>query len=132
MGFAEDLSSLLSTQGFTASSIFCGDLPERPHQALCVTPTAGLGSLHAFGSVAGGAPAEQVRCQLRARATDYTTAEMIMNAAHSILDGMRARAMNGRLYQWANAVSSPYYIGTDAEDRPLFACNYELVRSLTT
>jgi hypothetical protein len=132
MGFAEDVSALLSTQGFTAASIFCGDLPERPHQALCVTPTAGLGSLHAFGSLAGAGPAERVRCQLRARATDYQTAETIISSAHSILDGMRARATGGRLYQWARAASTPYYIGTDDEGRPLFACNYELTRSLTT
>lgn len=132
MGFAEDVSALLSTQGFTAATIFCGDLPERPPQALCVTQTAGFGSTHAFGTVAGAGPVEKMRCQLRARATDYSTAETIMNTAHVILDGMRARGINGRLYQWAMGASTPYYIGVDDEQRPLFGCNYEIWRSLTT
>lgn len=132
MGLADDIKGLLSTQGFSAASIFCGDLPERPPRALCVTQTAGFGSEHAFGSVAGAAPLERMRCQLRARATDYATAETVMNGAHALLDGMRTRGMNGRLYQWITAASSPYYLGTDDEGRPVFACNYEVGRSLTT
>lgn len=133
MGLSDDISGLLSTQGFTAATIFSGgDLPERPHRALCIAQTAGLGSEHTFGSLAGAAPHERMRCQLRARATDYTTAETIMHAAHALLDGMRQRGMNGRLYQWITAASTPYYVGTDEEGRPIFACNYEIGRALTT
>jgi hypothetical protein len=55
-----------------------------------------------------------------------------MSAAHSLFDGMRTRGMNGRLYQWITGASTPYYIGVDDESRPLFACNYEVARSLTT
>lgn len=132
MGFADDIADLLSTQGFTSANIYRGDLPERPHSAICVTQTAGQGSDHAFGSVAGAAPVERMRCQLRARATDYTTAETIMSAAHALLDGMRPKGINGRLYQWIEGNSTPYYIGLDEEERPLFGCNYIVHRSLDT
>lgn len=133
MGLTDDISGLLSTQGFTAATIFSGgDLPERPHRALSITQTAGFGSEHTFGSLAGAAPVERMRCQVRARATDYAAAESIMNTAHAILDGMRVRGMNGRLYQWINGASTPYHIGSDDEGRPIFACNYEIGRSLTT
>lgn len=132
MGFADDISGLLSTQGFADASIFCGDLPERPHAVLCITQTAGGGSTHAFGSLAGAAPLERMRCQIRSRAEDYVAAESIINSAHAFLDGMRPRAMNGRLYQWITSASTPYYIGVDEEGRPLFGCNYEAERTRTT
>lgn len=132
MGFAADIRDLLSTGGFADAPVFGGDLPERPHTALCVTQTAGLGSTHAFGGVAGSPTVEHMRFQLRARATDYSTAETVINAAHAIVDGMRTKGMNGRLYQWITGDTTPFYIGLDEEDRPLFGCNYAARRSLDT
>lgn len=132
MGLASDISGLLSTQGFTSASIFIGELPERPATALSILQTAGLGSQHTFGSAAGTGVHEQCRFQLLARSTDYETGESVINTAHLLLDGMRPRGMNGKLYQWITAVSTPYYIGLDDEQRQLFSCNYDVLRSLTT
>lgn len=132
MGLAEDIRGFLSTQGYTAASVFCGDLPERPQKALAVIPTAGLGSMHTFGSVAGAAPLEHLRFQLLARATDYPEAETVAILAHAILDGLRTEGMNGKLYQWISGVSAPTYLGLDDEERALFSCNYDVQRSNTT
>ena len=132
MGFADDIADLLSTQGFADATIFRGDLPERPDLALCVTPTAGFGSVHTFGSTVGLAPEERLRFQVRARALTYAAAESLIDAAHSKLDGLRQKGINGRLYQWITAAATPLYVGQDDEGRPLFACNYLVSRSQDT
>lgn len=133
MGYADDIRDLLST-GLSPleSDIFCGDIPERPAKAVCVAQTAGLGSVHTFGSVAGQAPFEQLRCQIRARAADYLTAEGLINAVHERLDGLRNEGMNGKLYQWIRGTTSPYYIGLDEAGQPLFGCNYDAYMTRNT
>lgn len=132
MGFAADILDLLSTGGFTAASAFGGDLPERPASALCVTQTPRQGSLHAFGTTVGAPALEYLGFQLRARATGYTAAETIMLAAHARLDGLRDKVMGGRLYHYVASSSSPYYLGLDEEQRVIFACNYDVKRSIST
>ena len=132
MGFASDIMDLLSTGGFTAASMFGGDLPERPATALCITQTPRQGSQHTFGSTVGAPPLEYLGFQLRARSTDYAGAETVMTAAHAKLDGLRDRAINGKRYHFIAGSSSPYYLGLDEEKRPIFACNYDVKRSLST
>lgn len=133
MGFADDVRDLLSTgvSPITAE-IFCGDLPERPATALCVATTAGFGSTHTFGSVAGQAPFERLRCQVRARAGNYLAAEALITSVHTRLDGLRNEAMNGKLYQWMVGTTTPYYIGLDEAAQPLFGCNYDAYMTRTT
>jgi len=132
MGFATDIIDLLSTGGFVASPVYGGDLPERPHKAVCITPTAGIGSTHTMGSTVGSPVLDSLRFQLRARALTYAEAETLMDTVHSALNGLRNQAINNKRYQWIDGASSPYYIGTDDEERPLFACNYNVERTNNT
>lgn len=132
MGFAGDIIDLLSTGGFAAATVFGGDLPERPHKAVCVTQTAGPGSTHTMGSTVGSPVLDSLRFQLRARALTYAEAESLMESVHNALNGLRNRAINNKKYQWVNGASSPYYIGTDDEERPIFGCNYNVERSYNT
>ena len=133
MGFADDVRDLLSTGASPVlADIFCGDLPERPAAAVCVAQTAGIGSTHTFGSLAGQAPFERLRCQIRARAADYLSAEALITSVHERLDGLRNEGMNGKLYQWIAGTTSPYYIGLDQAEQPLFGCNYDAYMTRTT
>lgn len=132
MGLTGDLIDLLSTGGFVACPIYGGDLPERPPRAIVVTPTIGLGSTHGMGGVAGSPLLESLRFQVRARAEDYATAESTMDLAHAILNGLRRRAVNGKTYQFAQEAGTPFYVGLDEEERPLFACNYSVLRTRST
>ena len=128
MGFADDIADLLATGGI-ATSIFRGDLPERPNVALCVTQTAAPAGQHTFGSAVGASPLAYRRCQIRCRADGYASADTMMQSVHAALDGLRTRTVNGKTYLWITGDSSPYYIGTDEQERPLFACNYTAARS---
>ena len=130
MGLATDIMDILSTGGVSTPK-FGGDMPERPVIALCVTQTAGLGSTHTMGSLVGAPVLESMQFQVRARAADYASAETIMNNAHSKLDGLRSKVINGQHYQYIASLSTPLYLGTDEEERPLFACNYRAQRTLT-
>lgn len=132
MGLADDIRDLLSTGGMDVTAVFCGDLPERPPACVVIVQTAGPGSTHTFGSAVGVPPLEGLGFQLRARAAGYVAAETAILAAHARLDGLRDKAINGKRYHWVAANSSPYYIGADAEARPIFACNYQVKRSLST
>lgn len=132
MGFAADIMDLLSTGGIAASTMFGGDLPERPVTALCITPTPGLGSQHSMGSTVGAPLLESLRFQVRVRAADYASADALMVSAHGKLDGLRRKSVNGKTYQWITGESSPFYLGLDEEERPLFACNYSASRTLST
>lgn len=128
MGFADDMADLLATGGIT-TSIFRGDLPERPNVAICIAQTAAPAGMHTFGSAVGVPPLEYQRCQIRCRAEGYVAVETIMLAVHSALDGLRTKAVNGKTYHWIAGDSSPYYLGADEQERPEFACNYTAARS---
>jgi hypothetical protein len=70
--------------------------------------------------------------QIMVRSTGYAAAETLMASVHAKLDGLRNKGMNGHMYKWIEAASTPYYLGLDDENRPLFACNYSVRRSSTT
>ncbi|NBV78923.1 MAG: hypothetical protein EBR62_03550 [Verrucomicrobia bacterium] len=129
MGFAADIRDLLSTGGFADAPVFGGDLPERPVAAVCVTQTPRQGSQHTFGNTVGAPALEYLGFQIRVRAADYAAADALMEAVHAKLDGLRDKAMDGKQYHWIASSSSPYYLGPDEEQRPIFACNYDVKRS---
>lgn len=55
-----------------------------------------------------------------------------MNTVHERLDGLRNEAMNGKLYQWMVGTTTPYYIGLDEAEQPLFGCNYDAYMTRNT
>lgn len=121
MGLSNDLADYLTTGGI-ADAIFSGELPARPFTALCVTPTAGLGPQRVMGTVAG----EHVRIQLRVRGQDFQTAESLMSQAHTLCVRFLERTLNGTRYFDLSAASSPYYLGLNHEELPVFVCNYDV------
>jgi hypothetical protein len=124
MGMADDIRDLLVTGSF-AATVHIGDLFELPNSAAVVTPTGGLPDLRTFS----GAVCEQMTVQVRCRASDYPAADTLMQSAHTKLNGIRDKALGGRTYHWIVGVQSPFYLGLDDISRPVFACNYDILRS---
>ena len=122
---AEDIRTFLIAGGLSATC-HVGDLHELPHSMVAVTPTPGLPSLKTYG---GGIALEQVSIQVRCRATDYTTAQNLMSSADGILDGAIDQTLNGRRYHFIQGAQSPFYLELDANERQVFACNYDILRS---
>lgn len=129
---ADDIVDLLSTGGVASASLYIGEAPEKPHTAMVVTPTGGVGPVRTMSATPANAPLEYTRIQLRARATDAATAEALLMSGHVILSGFGGRSINGRRYYCALAVQSPFYLGRDELSRALYACNYDVLRAEAT
>lgn len=127
MGLADDLRDLLVT-GNLSATVHVGELQEAPDRAVVIVATPGLPTLRTCGA----AVLETGRVQLRTRATDYPTAEALMTSAHGKLDGQADRTLGGRTYYWIEGLQPPFYLGLDDAKRPMFACNYSVLRAAST
>lgn len=135
----DDVADLLSTGGVggvgTTSdwSIFKGKLPDAPEKAVAVYETGGLPSVHAMSTGPGNAAATLPRIQVLVRSPAYSTGRQKAHDAFRLLDGLRERTINGVRYLWIAAVQTePFPIGRDENDRPLIACNYDVVKEMST
>ena len=124
MGYADDLRDLLVT-GNLSATVHIGELLAEPSKAAVITPTAGLPNLRTYG----GSVLERVSVQVRCRASDYPTADSLMAEAHGKLSGIKDKSLGGRTYHWIVEVQQPFYLGLDENERPMFSCNYDALRS---
>lgn len=129
---SDDIADVLTSGGIASASLFIYELPERPHTGLVVAPTGGYGYDRTMSASPANAPLERPSIQLRSRSTDAATAEALLMSAHVILNGMTARAVNANRYYYVRAVQTPMYLGRDDENRPMFSCNYDILRAEST
>lgn len=131
----DDLADYMSSQGLgtTGTNLFKGIMPDTPDACVAVFETGGLPSVHAMASAVGQAVVERPRIQVLCRAAqyDYATARTKAHDVYKLLDGLPARDINGTAYKWVAAIQSPFYMGSDANGRPLIATNYEITKALT-
>lgn len=129
---ADDIADILTSGGLDTLALFTHELPERPNSGLVIAPTGGSGYDRTMSSTPANAPLERPSIQLRARATDTLTAEALLMSAHVILNGMSERSINSHRYYYIRAIQSPMYLGRDEANRPLFSCNYDILRAEST
>lgn len=129
----DDLADYLSSGGI-ASPIYKGVMPEGTDAAVAIYETGGTAPVHAMNPAAGMAvverPSVQVVC--RAAADDYEAARTKAHAIFKLLDGLPTRSINGVEYKWGSARQSPFLFGRDEAGRVLIACNYDIVKELST
>ncbi len=134
----DDLIDYLSTQGIgnvgsTASgSIFESQLPAEIPQCIALFETGGLASVHTFSGGPGNAVVERPRVQVVSRATTYPTARAKAQDVFMLLDGLTNRTINGVRYLSITSVQSPFDMGRDANDYPRVACNYDVIKAIST
>lgn len=136
----DDVVDILSTGGIgTAAStsdwgLFIGFMPPFPDRAIAVFETGGQGSIRAMSSGPGLATAEQPRIQVLVRGTafDYQAARVKSNRCFLLLDQMEEKTVNSTRYLWSAAIQSPFSLGMDENNRPSFACNYDVIKALST
>ena len=135
---AQDLGDYLTSQsGGTltqGTNLFLGARPPTPDACLTVYETGGLPPVHAFNPAAGQAKVEMARVQVVARAAgeDYEAARLLAHRAFVLLDGLPSRSINGVAYKWGAAIQSPFLMGRDEQSRLLVACNFDIVKELST
>lgn len=119
-----------NTTGFTlGTNLFRGFRPDRPNELAVVVETIGLRPAHVF---AAAAPAfEEPRIQVITRSTDYDTARADAQTIFELLDQTVETTLSGVRYLSIDAVSSPFLLSRDEEERVLIACNYSLRKEVT-
>lgn len=131
--FLDDLSDYLSSGGITGT-IFTGVMMDTPDAAVGLYETGGTAPTHAMNPNPGQAvverPSVQVVC--RAAADDYAAARTKAQAIFVLLDGLPTRTINGVAYKWGAARQSPFLMGRDESGRVLVACNFDVVKAMST
>jgi hypothetical protein len=134
----DDLLDYLSTSGMgtvgsTADgSLFYSQLPPEVIACIGLFETGGLSSIHTFSGGPGNAVVERPRVQVVSRAATYATARARAQDAFMLLDGLANRTINGVRYLSITAVQSPFDMGRDDNNYPRVACNFDVVKSLST
>lgn len=129
----DDISDLLSTGGIT-TPIYKGHIPALAgNAAIGLFETGGMNTIQTMSTGPGAASTiERPRIQLVFRDLDGSVAMGVATVAFNLVDGLRERVINGVRYLWAQAVQSPFYFDTDANDRTWVAFNLDIVKALST
>lgn len=133
----DDIADYLSSGGCgtVGVDIFKSFLPDTMTDLLVIYETGGHAAVHAMSAVAGAAKAEMPRIQVVTRSGaefDYSSARTLAHRAFKLLDQMPERNINGVRYMWGAAVQSPFILTRNENKRPLIACNYDIVKELST
>ena len=137
MSLAHDIRDYLSTSGLgtVATDLFAGNMPPNPDLAIAVYEGPGRGTAHAMNGSPGRAKVAYASVQVvcRGEADTYDVPRALAQRAFLLLDGMGERTLNGVRYLWARSEQGePYKIGVDELNRPLIACNYSVIKELST
>lgn len=132
----DDICDLLSSGGVgvEGSTLFKSYLPEKPDAALVLYEYGGSEPASAMSPGAGTVAAEYCSVQVvcRAGVYDYASARAQAHRAFKLLEGLVERRINGVRYLYASAKQSPFMMGRDEASRQLVACNYEVVKELSS
>jgi len=136
---ADDLAYYLSSGGLgtVGTSVFWDELPDNAATGVVVADTGGIFPVHTMSSGPSGigtaaARLERPRVQVMSRAPTYASARALIQDAFNLLDGLQDRTLNGVRYAWVSAVQSPFSMGRDKNNRSRFACNFDVVKAVST
>lgn len=127
----DDLADYASSQGHgtVGTTMFKGPMPAQPDACVAILgPYGGAPPVHVMSAGPGTAPLEYPRVQVLTRDTRYDAAEKKAQDLWFSLDAFTARAINGVAYKSIDALQSPFFFERDANNRTVFACNYEIAR----
>jgi hypothetical protein len=138
---ADDIAVFLAAVGLAqgpwaiGTNIFIDVLPETPDFCMSLKQYAGRGPQQVYGGrVAYEYPRLQVRCRGHNRSSQtggYTEAMTLSNDVLKALVAISNQTLSGVYYLSVNPLSSPVLLNRDANDRPVFVCNYEITKVLS-
>lgn len=133
MSLVDDIGDVLSSGGLGAAGtdLFKTFLPDAPDACVAVFATGGMAPAHAMGAGPGGAVAERPNLAVWARAARSDDAAFTARKAFLLLDKL-SRTVNGVQYLGVFALQSPFELKRDVTGRPIWACNYSVVRAAAT
>jgi len=133
MALVSDITTYLVAQGLGLTVGSTGNLLNvpfsdvSPQAVACVIQYGGLPAIRAFGASIGSPVCEVHRFQVLVRdvANNFATAQTLAEDIHDKLDHLGESTLSGTRYLNVVALSPPFPIGQDANDRYEFSCNYE-------
>ena len=123
----DDMATYLSAQGF--GTIYKDFMPASPDSAIVAYIQPGLAPVH---TMEPPHVLEQPRVQVTVRNESLQTAHQTAKAVYGALNGLRTQTINGVVYHWITALSEPYVVGRDMNDRFLVACQYDVKKDRST
>lgn len=121
--FSNDVAAWLALQGegVLGTSLFIGQLPPAPLDAVLLVETGGRGSDTAHR-------VRHLSLQVTARDADYAAARARAWAIHNLLDGPPTpRSMGSSKVLYSKAIQPPFSLGQDERQAWRFVCNFEFL-----
>lgn len=114
--------------GTLNTDMFLGLLPDTPAACVSIHEYAGRMGVYTMGS--GGAHLERPRFQVMARAANYATARTKIQDAYVLLDAVLDATLSGKRYLRIQALAPPFFVQRDTGNRPMFVCNFEVMKAV--
>ena len=124
MSVENDVRVYLAAQLTGEPTIKVGGLPPNPDDAIAILTSGGSPPVLASGPTV---VMRMVTFQILVRgAKDEPEAlETLMQSIHTELQALGTVTMNGTVYDKVNALSEPFMLSVDQNERPLWSANYE-------
>jgi len=123
--------------GTVGTNIFKSYSPNKPDSLLIIYETGGERPQDTFGST-NVAAWENPRIQIISRSTEYQFARNKAESAFRVLIGIANQTIkassldSGSFYLRVNAIQSPFRLGIDENSRNLVACNFAVMKTIST
>lgn len=123
----DDLMLDLEAAGIAQLEVnaFKGTLPESPDACLALLEYPG-GEPEFIHNTPGVVGLERARCQLTVRDADYQTGRSRIETAAARLSLIVNRTLGAARYVRVRPLQSPFLLRMDANNRPVFAVNFEV------
>lgn len=127
-----ELGAYLATEGVgtVGTTIFYGGLPDSPDNCLALLEYGGRAPEHDLGTTA--LRHEYPRVQVLTRNTVYLTGIKKAQDVTHAFTAVRNTTLSDVGYKGIDPVQSPFSLGQDNNGRWVFACNYEVCKTLSS
>lgn len=131
MALLDDLGTYLAANVGSltlGTNLFLGRMPDDPDTCVTLYEYSGNDPVNVMGGDAMP-PVEQPRVQVATRAAGYATAHDLAYTCWTQLEGVLNETLTSTLYHRVEALQSPFPLSRDAQDRVVFAQNYQVIKS---
>lgn len=116
--------------GTVGTDIFLDRMPETPDTCIALFEYGGSPTHRTMNALPGTANAEVVRIQILCRAATHVTARSKARSIFALLDHYDG-TLSSVTYYYVMAISSPFYLKRDENERAYYACNFEITKALS-
>jgi hypothetical protein len=124
-----DVATYLDTQVASltlGTNLFMGNMPDTPVESVAMYEYTAGPPIETLGGA--DTAMETPRVQVIVRSSDYATGRALIESIWKALRNVANTTLSGTRYQRIAAVDSPTFMQRDANYRPMFVCNFEIMK----